>query len=242
MTTAPGSTEVSRNENPPPPWVMIPWPGALVALAAVAIMVVTSVVAWPEMAVEIVTREADGRHGESVAHRGVTAAAMPAALLGITVLLSVVLRADHELLRRTPLGLERSPERARRVFSWTLMGLSVVLVALHLGLLSLHTGDAYPLENAVAAAAGLLLVCLGVAAPLFAPGGRHTGRVEQFRAAQGGLYRGAGIFLVVAGVATAVAAAFDPWVAMGIGVVSVVVAFLVVGLAAAIKAARSPAE
>ena len=240
--TATGSTEVSRHENPPPPWVMVPWPGAAVALAAVAIMVVSSVVAWPEMAVEIVTREADGRHGESVVSRGGTAVAAPGALLGLTVLFSVVLRADHELLRRTPMGLDRSPERARRVFSWTLMGLSVVLVVFHLGLLSLHTGDAYPLENAMAAAGGLLLVCLGVAAPLFAPGGSYTGGLERFRAAQGRLYRGAGVVLVLAGIATAVAAAFDPWVAMGIAVVSVGAVFLVVGLAAAIQAARKSPE
>jgi hypothetical protein len=241
--TATGSTEVSPPENPPPPpWVMVPWPGAAVALAAVAIMIVASVVAWPEMAVEIVTREADGRHGESVVHRAVTAAAAPSILLGLTVLFSVGLRADHELLKRTPVGLDRSPERARRVFSWTLMGLSVVLVVLHLGLLSLHTGDAYPLENAVGAAVGLLIACLGVAAPLVAPGGSYTGGLERFRAAQGRLYRGAGIALVLAGIATAVAAAVDPWVAMGIAVVSVGAVFVVVGLAAAIQAARKPSE
>ncbi|MEU4360453.1 hypothetical protein [Promicromonospora sp. NPDC023987] len=241
--TATGSTEVSRHENPPPPpWVMIPWPGAAVALAAAAVMVVASVVAWPEMAVEIVTREANGRHGESVAHRGVTAVAAPSALLGLTVLFSVGLRADHELLKRTPAVLDRSPERVRKVLSWTLMGLSVVVVVLHLGLLSLHTGDAYPLENAMAAAGGLLLVCLGVAAPLFAPGGSYTGGLERFRAAQGRLYRDAGIALVLAGIATAVAAAFDPWVAMGIAVGAVAVVFLVVGIAAAVQAARRPPE
>lgn len=240
--TAIGSTETARSENPAPPWVMVPWPGAAVALAAVVIMVVASVVAWPEMAAEIVTREADGRHGESVANRGVTAAAVPSALLLLTVLLSVIFRADHELLGRTPVGLDRSPERARRVFSWTLMGLSVVLVALHLGLLSLHTGEGYPLEAAVAAAAGLLVACLGVAAPLFAPGGRYQGRAEEFRAAQGRSYRVAGIVLVVAGTATAIAAAFDPRLAMGIGVVSVGAVFLAVGVFAAARALRKPSE
>ena len=241
--TATGSTEVSRHENPPPPpWVMVPWPGAAVALAAAAIMVVASVVAWPEMAVEIVTREADGRHGESVVHRGFTAAALPGILLALTALFSVILRADHELLKRTPVGLERSPERARRVFSWTFMGLSLVLVALHLGLLSLHTGDPYPVEKAVAAAVGLLIVCLGVAAPLFAPGGSYTGGLERFRAAQGRLYRGAGIALVLGGIATVVAAVFAPWVAMGIAVAAVAVVFLAVGIAAGLRAVRKPAE
>lgn len=241
--TATGSTELSRNENtPPPPWIMVPWPGAVVALAAVAIMIVTSVVAWPEMAAEIVTREADGRHGESVASRGVTAVAMPSILLLLTVLFSVILRADHELLKRTPLGLDRSPERARRVFSWTLMGLSVVLVVFHLGLLSLHTGDRYPLEEAVAAAMGLLIVCLGVAAPLFAPGGSYTGGLERFRAAQARLYRGAGIALVLAGIATSVTAVLQPWLAMGVAVVSVGAVFLVVGLTATFQAARRPSE
>lgn len=238
--TATGSAERSPNENQAPPWVMVPWPGAAVALVAVVIMAVASVVAWPEMAAEIVTREADGRHGESVAGRGITACAVPGVLLLLTGLLSVVLRADHELLGRTPVGLDRSPERARRVFSWTLMGLSVVLVALHLGLLSLHTGAPYPFEEAVAAAVGLLVACLGVAAPLFAPGGRLTGRAEEFRAAQGPSYRLAGIALVVAGTATAVVAAFDAGLAMGIAVVSVGAVFLAVGIVAAVRAVRTP--
>ncbi|TWD80264.1 hypothetical protein FB561_1337 [Kribbella amoyensis] len=238
--TATGSTEVFGTENAPPPWVLVPWPGAMVAVAAVGIMVVASIAAWPEMAVEVVTREAGGRHGESVANRGVTAAAMPAVLLGLTVLLSVVLRADHELLKRTPVGLDRSPERARRMFSWTLMGLSVVLVALHLGLLSLHTGTAFPLEQAVAAAVGILLACLGVATPLVAPGGRVTGRLERFRAAQSKLYRGAGGFLVIAGIATAVVAAFEPGVAMMVAVASVAVAFLAVALTAFRASRKSP--
>lgn len=233
------SSDTGSRESTPPPWVMVPWPGAAVALAAVVIMVVTSVVAWPDMAAEIVTREAAGNHGESVAARGVTAVALPCVLLGLTILLSVVLRADHELLKRTPVGMDRSPERARRVFSWTLMGLSVVLVLLHLGLVSLHTGDVYPLDEAVAAGVGVLLVCLGVAAPLFAPGGQFTGRLETFRAAQGKLYRRAGIVLVVAGVATAVAAVFNPWVAMGVAVGSVAVVFLVVGVVALRSARRS---
>ena len=235
------SSDTGSRESAPPPWVMIPWPGAAVALAAVVIMVVASVVAWPDMAAEVVTREAAGNHGESVATRGVTAVALPCVLLGLTALLSVILRADHELLRRTPVGIDRSPARARRVFSWTLTGLSGVLVLLHLGLLSLHTGDAYPLDEAVAAAVGILLVCLGVAAPLFAPGGRFTGRLESFRAAQGRLYRRAGIVLVLAGVATAVAAVLDPWVAMGIAVGSVAVVFLVVGVMA-LRSARRPSE
>lgn len=238
--TATSSTETAHDETPAPPWVMVPWPGAAVALAAVAIMTVASVVAWPDMAVEIVTREADGRHGKSTASRGVTAVAMPVALLVLTALFSVGLRADHELLKRTPVGLDRSPERVRRVLSWTLMGLSVVLAVLHLGLLTLHTGEAFPLERAVVVAAGLLIVCLGVAAPLFAPGGSYTGRLERFRAAQGGAYRAAGLFLVLAGIATAVAAALDPRVAMIVGVGSVGAAFLAVGLVAAFRAKRKP--
>ena len=238
--TSTNSTEAPHEETPAPPWVMVPWPGAAVALAAVAIMIVASVVAWPDMAAEIVTREADGRHGESVVSRGVTAVAHPVALLVLSALFSVGLRADHELLSRTPMGLDRSPDRVRRVLSWTLMGLSPVLVVLHLGMLALHTGEEFPLEQAAAAAAGLLIVCLGVAAPLFAPGGRHTGWLERFRAAQGGAYRIAGLFLVLAGIATAVAATVAPQVAMGVAVVSVAAAFLVVGLVAALRASRKP--
>ncbi|MGC4943337.1 hypothetical protein [Kribbella sp. DT2] len=239
--TATGSTEASRTENPPPAWVVVPWPGAVVALAAVAIMIATAIVAWPEMAAEIVTREADGRHGQSVVSREVTAVALPSVLLVLIVLFSVILRADHELLKRTAMGQDRSPERARRVLSWTLMGLSVTLVALHFGLLSLHTGDAYPFEKTVAAAGGLLITCLGAAAPLFAPGGRFIGRLEGFRAAQGRLYRRAGIVLVLAGMTTAVTAAFEPGLAMGVAVVSVGAVFLVVGLAA-VRAAGKPSK
>ncbi|MEU6075971.1 hypothetical protein [Micromonospora sp. NPDC047074] len=221
-------TATAQGDAAPPSWVTIPWPGAAVALGAVAAMVTTSIVAWPEMSAEIVTRAADGRHGESVSNRAVTAVALPLALLGLTALLSVVLRLDHELLHRTSLGRDRDPERARRVLSWTLSGVSVVLLVLHVGLVSLHTGDEFPLEQAVAGAVGVLLACLGAALPLAAPGGRFDGRLEHFRAALGPAYRLAAFVLVVGGVATIAAATISAGAALVAAASAVAGAFLVV--------------
>ncbi|WP_136518007.1 hypothetical protein [Cellulomonas telluris] len=209
----------------PGPWWRTPWPGAALVAVAVPVMVVASVLAWPDMAAEVVTREAGGRHGASVVPREVSAALLPATLVVLTALFAVVPGLDQRLLGRTPLAQDRSPERARRVLGWTLAGLAPVTVVLHLGVLAMHTGEPFPLDRAMGVALGLLLVALGVGLPLAAPGGRFSGRAEGFRAAQGPAYRTAGLLLVLAGAVTAVAAGAGASWAPVVAVVGTAVAF-----------------
>lgn len=84
----------------------------------------------------------------------------------------------------------------------------------------------------MAGAVGVLLVCLGAALPLAAPGGRFDGRVERFRAALGPAYRAAAFVLVLGGVATVGAAVVSAQAAMVTAVTAVLLTFLVVaGLA-----------
>jgi len=229
-------------DEPSPRWWVVPWPGAGLAIIAVVVMVVATVVAWPDMAEQIVTREANGRHGTSVVSREVSATLLPLTLVLLVVLLSIAPRLDYLLLRSTPMGKDRSPERARRVFSWTLAGLSVVLTVLHLGVLSMHTGAQFPLEKAMGVACGVLLVAIGIALPMAAPGGRfRTARVEQFRAAQGPAYRYGGGAMVAVGIATSATALVSPTVAVTVATVGIFVVLAgVLGTAVLRGLFRSP--
>jgi hypothetical protein len=188
------------------------------------------------MAAEIVTREARGGRGPSVAGRGWSAALLPAVLLALVAVFSTAPWLDRVVWGRTPLGRDRSAERTRRVLSWTLAGLAVVMATLHLGVLSMHTGEPFPLERATGAAAGFLLVCVGVALPLAAPGGRFTsGRVERFRAALGPAYRRAGFALAGLGLVTIGAALVSPGAAAGVAAAGVFLIFVAAGVAALLR-------
>lgn len=229
----------TTREDSPPRWWLVPWPGAAVAVLAVAGMVAATVVAWPDMAGWIVTREAGGRHGESTVSREVSGVLLPLTLTLLVVLLSVAPRLDHLLVHKTPLGRDRSPERGRRVLSWLLIGLSPVLAVLHLGVLAMHTGTPFPLVPAMGVAIGLLLVALGTALPLAAPGGRFADpRIERFRAAQGPAYRYGGVAMVLLGIATAGTALLAPDGAVVVATVGVGAVFAGILITAALRARR----
>jgi hypothetical protein len=230
----------TTGQHAPPVWS---WhgPGAAITAAAVVAMVVASVVAWPDMAAEVVTREAAGRHGESVVPRGASAVLLPATATLLAVLLALGPWVEHHLGSLTPALQERSPERVRRVLGWTSAGLAVVLLVVHLGVLSLHTGVAFDWERTVGAAVGVLLVVVGAVLPLAAPGGRFRSvRAEAFRAAQGPAYRVAGVVVALAGVGTVVCAFAAPAAAVLVAVGGVLLGFGVVAVRATVAAVRPP--
>lgn len=230
----------TSGEPAPPVWS---WhgPGAAITAAAVLAMVVASMLAWPDMAAEVVTREAAGRHGASVVPRGVSAVLLPATASLLAALFALGPWVEHHLGSLTPALQERSPERVRRVLGWTSAGLSVVLLVVHLGVLSLYTGHDFRWEQAVGAAVGVLLVVLGGVLPLAAPGGRFSSRrAEAFRAAQGPAYRDAGVVVAITGVATVVCAFAAPAAAVVVAVGGVLLGFGLVAVRAALAAVRSP--
>lgn len=226
-------------DQPVPLW-SVHVPGVVVTVVGLVVMVTASVVAWPDMAVEIVTREAAGRHGESVVRREVSAVVPPLALAGLAVLFALGPGLEQRFAHLSPLLQDGSPERQRRVLGWTIAGLSIVLTVLHLGILALHTAEPFPLEQAVGAAAGLVLVLIGVVLPLAAPGGRFPdGPAEASRAAQGPAYRIAGPLLALAGLATAVLALLGSGWAVVVAVGGILVAFGFVAARAGIAAWRA---
>lgn len=113
------------------------------------------------MAQTLMTREAAGNHAQSVVSRGFTAVALPGTLLLVAALFVVGPRLDERYLGRLRLNAGRNLRNASRVLSAVLAGLTVVLLLIHLGLLSMFTGRDYPIEEAVSAGVGLLLVLLG---------------------------------------------------------------------------------
>jgi len=217
----------------------LPRPALVVAALAVIAMLVWSVVQWPEMADQVVTRESDGRHGTSMVTREVTALAMPLALLGMAALLAVTPMLDAKLmagLRRTSAAGRRASARVLGAF---VVGLSVLFPALHVAFVALQTGSEPPVTEIVGSAVGVLLVVLGLYLPLARPDAETVGDGEEgFRAALGPAYRLGGLALVVVGVGVLVMSLLLPAIAVIVAVGGVALVFVGIGVTAAFRAWR----
>lgn len=209
------------------PDLRLPMGALIFAGLAVVFMAIWSVALWPDMTPAIVTREAGGNHGQSVVSREVTAVAMPAVLAVLAVLLAATPTMDAKLMR----AMIAMPQQDRgrgspRVLGALLVGLSIVLSALHVGLVSMHTGSELPIEQIVPVSVGVLLTILGIYLPLARPSTTHSHeRFEAFRAAQGPAYRIGGFVLVLVGLATTVSALLLPWLSIVIAVGGIVAIF-----------------
>ena len=216
----------------------VPWPGLIVVTLAAAAMVVAGAVAWPEMAPTIVTREAGGNHGASVVSRGVTVIVPPVALLVVAALIAAAPELDRRLRTLSGLPGQVNPRGGIRVLSHLLGGLAVVFLVLHLGLLSMHTGADFPMDRAVPAAAGLLLLLVGIALPLARPDDTYGSQsLERVRRTAAPGYRVAGFALAGLGLLTIVTAFVWPAAAIVVGGSSVLLAFMA-GVAGAARARR----
>jgi hypothetical protein len=121
-----------------------------------------------------------------------------------------------------------------RVLNYLLGGLAIFFLVFHLGLLSRYTGAGFPFETAVPAAAGLVLVLLGVALPLARPDDTFgSATLERARRAVAPGFRIAGFALVIIGLLTIATAFRWPAVAAGGFGVAVAAAAGVVGAARA---------
>lgn len=205
---------------------LVPWTGILAGLAGIVFCLAMSALVWPDMAGSIVTREAGGNHGTSVVSREFTAAAMPVTLAVLVALVSVAPALDEKLLGRLPFNRGRSPRNAVRVLNYVLPGITVLLVVLHLGLLSEHTGSAFPLMEAMAEATGLILLLLGISLPLARPEGRYRHReLVEFRDSLGSTYRLGGFSMAAIGLGVMVLAFIIPTIAMVVATAGIVFTF-----------------
>ncbi|MDN5732507.1 MAG: hypothetical protein L0H14_11895 [Yaniella sp.] len=217
------------------PDLRLPMGALIIAGMAVVFMVIWSVALWPDMTPTIVTREAGGNHGQSAVSREVTAAAMPVVLVVLAVLLAAAPTLDAKLMRLIITTPQQDRGRGSpRVLGASLVGLSILLSALHVGFVDMHTGAGLPIEQIVPVAAGVLLTILGIYLPLAHPSTTHDNeRFEAFRAAQGPAYRIGGFVLVLVGLATIVSGLLLPWLSIVIavgGVAAIFVSIIVVSL------------
>jgi hypothetical protein len=210
------------------------WPGLIAAVLAAAAMAAASIIAWPDMAESIVTREAGGNHGASVVSRGVTAIVPPIAWLAVAAVIAFAPVLDRRLRSLVNLPGQVNARGGVRVLDYLLGGLAIFFLVFHLGLLSLHTGAGFPFETAVPAAAGLVLVFLGVALPLARPDDTFgSATLERARRAAAPAFRIAGFALVFLGLLTIATAVVWPAVAAAAGGFSVAIAAVAGGAGAA---------
>ncbi|MFF1553273.1 hypothetical protein ACFVX3_19810 [Rhodococcus erythropolis] len=224
-----------------PPNLRLPIGSLIVAGLAVVFMAAWSVLRWPEMAPSVVTREVGGNHGQSVVSRGVMVVAMPALLAILAALLAVTPTLDAKLVQTVSITPQQNRGRGTaRVLGAFLVGLSILLSALHIGFVDMFTDTGSSLEKIAPAAVGVLLIILGIYLPLARPSTTHSNEwVESFRAAQGPAYRLGGFALVFVGVVTVIAGVMFHWLALIIAVGGLVLTFAGIAVASLIKASRS---
>ncbi|WP_394276587.1 hypothetical protein [Luteococcus sp.] len=176
-----------------------PLAGYVVALACLVTMGVYAFMKWSSMPTVIVTREAGGRHGESVASRALSVMAMPSVLILCTALFALA-PLWTRMVNATPLGSGLSSMGQSRILSLVLAMLAVLLLCLHVGIVDMFTGRGPTMPQAASFGLAAMIVGLAIA---FAIQGSHRG-VEL------------GAALAAAGVVTALAKSL-PTVAMALG-------------------------
>ncbi len=225
-----------RQTTPP----RLPVVSFVIAGLAIVGMVVWSIMQWPAMEPSIVTREAAGNHGMSTVPRLVTACAMPVTLAVLAVLFGFAPRIDGRFLKLLgDPGTARMQDKttAPRVLGLLLIGLSALFATVHVVLVSLHTAESLPIESLIATAVGAVLILLGIALPLIQPQAVTESETEaRFRATQRRAYRRAvPLIMLGIGVVTIVAAWLAPAVAMLIAIGGVLLVFVGGGAFALIR-------
>lgn len=178
-------------------------PALVVVALACLTMVVASVYFWPQMAETLVTRAANDRHGDSVVQRWFAVAAFPLFLLLFSILLTATPALDRKLRRLFSPPNHIDSRNNARVLGFFLAGIAVAMTISHFGLLSAFAGISFPLEKAMAASLGLILILLGIAFPLARPEDEALPSfLRRFQEAVGPVYRPAAIVLVLIGLAS----------------------------------------
>ncbi|TDD47370.1 hypothetical protein E1286_17685 [Nonomuraea terrae] len=155
----------------------VPWAG--VAVSALALVVMTAVAwrLWDALPDVVTTRRPTADRPGAHVPKAVMAAAMPATLVGIGVVMAGATAAGERLRPLLPPMLMASPAAQRRAMNVLFVLLPPVLTAVHTGVLADAAGHAFPLERTVGVAVGLLTTGLGLALPrLYEEAPRHGGR------------------------------------------------------------------
>ncbi len=218
----------------------LPISGVAVAATGAVVAAVASWFAWPDMAATY--EEVSGPNlRPSVANRASAAIGIPLLLTAMALILIPIVRGDRWFFRRhsaiSPPQSSTAMRNQARVLSATWIGLTIVLLILHLAILAQFTGREVDVVQLLGIGFGLLTVCLGSALPLARPT-EPSQYPPEFRRLAVGLeaaYRPAGFTLVAVGLATIVLSLLWPLV----GVTAGWVGFVAVMIATSIKVARS---
>jgi hypothetical protein len=205
---------------------IVPIRGLVVAALAVVVMVTASTVAWPTMAESIVTREAGGNHGASVIPRPVGAVGLPIALILVAAMLAVTPAIDQKMLGRLSINRQRNTRNSVRVISYALAGIAILLTILHLGLIAAFSGQTFPIEHAMTAAIGFVLILIGVSLPLARPRGTfESTAASNFRDNLARTYRGGAVALIGLGALCVILSFVAPPAAMVITCLGILIIF-----------------
>ena len=220
------------------------FPAGVVIAAAIALafMIAWSAVHWPEMAPTIVTREAGGSHGASIIPRGFSASAMPVTLVLVSSLMAISPWVNAKFSSLTGMPMPRYDRSTARVRTATQAGLCLVMCAMHVFVVGLHTGTETSALTLVAMSLGALLVLLGIYLPIAQSDVEtNDSRLNALIVAQRSMSRSAGISMVVVGLATIAGTTASPWLGLAIGgsgAVAITVTLLVASLVRAIRLSR----
>ena len=138
--------------------------------------------------------------------------------------------------------MPRYDRSAARVRTATQAGLCLVMCAMHVFVVGLHTGSETSALTLVAMSLGALLVLLGIYLPI-AQSDVETNDswLNALIVAQRSMSRSAGISMVVVGLATIASTTASPWLGLAIGgsgAVAITVTLLVASLVRAMRLSR----
>lgn len=167
-----------RDQDAAPPTTEQPVIGYVVGAICIAAMIVITIINWDQMPERIITRQADATHTEAAPHRAFSAAVAPITLAVILVLMSLAPKWNS-FIERSVLRTGASARARRGALDAVLCALSLLLLAVHVGVMSLYTGGGPDLYRA--AAIGLALVGVGVAAALYFQGRGTPGSAGRVR-------------------------------------------------------------
>ncbi|RLP07116.1 hypothetical protein [Propionibacterium australiense] len=186
--------------------IVHPVTGYAVTVLCLAAMVCYSLWSWDDMPARIVTRQAAGRHGSSVVSRTAAAAAMPV-VLAASALLLLLVPLWNRLTR--PIALRSGLDRRHERLVWTvvLVMLSMLMLALHVGIIDMFTGRGPQLPQLVGWAMAAVLIGLAVIC--------QVQRVRGRRAITAALVTGGVLVAALAGALPAAAIAVGTVVVLG---------------------------
>ncbi|MEU8360294.1 hypothetical protein AB0C27_30200 [Nonomuraea sp. NPDC048882] len=147
----------------------VPWAGVVVTVVSLIAMVAIAWALWDSLPELVTTQEARGRRGRIQVPRIVLAAALPAAVVALAVIMALASVVAGRLRAWLPPALVSSPRAQAASTNAVFVLLPPFITVLHTGLLLETAGHHVPLPQVVTAAFGLVIAGLGGVLPRLRP-------------------------------------------------------------------------